>query len=40
MLEEEVRGVNQGGMKSFAALLSGERTMAILGDRWWPQTVK
>ena len=27
-------------MKSFEALGSREKTIAILGDRWWPQTAK
>ena len=40
MLVEEMREVNEGGMKSFDALGNREKTMAILGDRWWPQTAK
>ena len=33
--------MNEGGMKSFDALDSREKTTAILGDRWWPpQTAK
>ena len=32
--------MNEGGMKSFEALDSREKTIAILGDRWWPQTAK
>jgi len=39
-LEGEMRGVKEGGMKSFDALDSREQAMAILGDRWWPQTAK
>lgn len=38
MLEEEMREVNEEGMKSFDALDSREKTMTILGDRWWPLT--
>ena len=26
--------------KKFGTLDSGEKTIAILGDRWWPQTAK
>ena len=33
MLEEEMREVKEGGIKSFDALDSREKTMAILGDR-------
>ena len=36
---EEMREVKEGGIKSFDALDSREKTIAILGDRWWPQTV-
>ena len=28
------------GMKEFGRLESSEKTIAILGDRWWPQTAK
>ena len=27
-------------MKEFGRLESSEKAIAILGDRWWPQTVK
>ena len=27
-------------MKEFCRLESSEKTIAILGDRWWPQTAK
>ena len=40
VLEEEMRGVNTGGMKSFEAADSSEKTVDILGDRRWPQTAK
>ena len=40
ILEEEMREVNEGGMKSFDILYSREKTIAILGDRWRPQTAK
>ncbi|CAN0096948.1 unnamed protein product [Sphacelaria rigidula] len=32
--------VNEDIMKSFAALDSREKTIAILGDGWWPQKAK
>ena len=35
-----MREVNEGGIKSFDALDGREKTTAILGDRWWPQTAK
>ena len=40
ILEEEMREVKEGGIKSIDALDSREKTIAILGDRWWPQTAK
>ena len=40
ILEEETREVKEGGIQSFDALDSREKTIAILGDRWWPQTAK
>ena len=40
MLEGEMWDVNEGGIKSFDALDSREKTMATLEDRWWPQTAK
>ena len=27
-------------MERFGALDSSEKTIAVLGDRWWPQTAK
>ena len=35
-----MREVNEGGLKSFDALDSREKMIAILGDRWWPQMAK
>ena len=36
-----MRDLDKSGMKSFDALDSREKTIAIiLGDRWWPQTAK
>ena len=40
MLDEEIREVKEGGIKSFDALDSREKTIAILGVWWWPQTAK
>ena len=40
ILEEEMREVKEGGIKSFDVLDIRGKTIAILGDRWWPQTVK
>ena len=40
VLEGEMRDLNKSGMKSFDALDSREKTIAIQGDRWWPQTAK
>ena len=36
VLEGEMRDLNKGGMGSFDALDRWEKTIAILGDRWWP----
>ena len=36
----EMRDMNEDGMKSFEALDSREKMIAILGDRWWPPTAK
>ena len=38
--EREMWDLNKSGMESFDALDSREKTIAILGNRWWPQTVK
>ena len=40
ILEGEMREVKEGGIQSFDALDSREKMIAILGDRWWPQTAK
>ena len=39
-LEEEMRKLDVRDMEEFGRLESSEKTIAILGDRWWPQTVK
>ena len=35
-----MRDLDKSGIKSFDALDSREKTIAMLGDRWWPQTAK
>ena len=40
ILVEEMREVKEGGIKSFDALDNRKKTIAILGDRCWPQTAK
>ena len=35
-----MRKINECGMEKFGTLDSSEKTIAILGDRWWPQTAK
>ena len=35
-----VRKIDECGMEKFGTLNSSEKTIAILGDRWWPQTAK
>ena len=39
-LEEEMRKLDECDMEEFGRLESCEKTIAILGDRWWPQTAK
>ena len=36
----EMRKLDVCGMEAFGRLESSEKTIAILGDRWWPQTAK
>ena len=38
MLEEKRRKFDECGMEEFGGQGSSEKTFAILGDRWWPQT--
>ena len=40
VLEEEMREIDECNMEEFDTLDSGEKTIAILGDRWWPQAAK
>ena len=37
---EEMRKLDACDMEEFGRLESSEETIAILGDRWWPQTAK
>ena len=37
---EEMRISNECDMEEFDRLESSEKTIAILEDRWWPQTAK
>ena len=39
---EGMRKIGECGMEKFDTLLidRSEKTIAILGDRWWPQTAK
>ena len=37
---EKMRKVDECDMKKFGTLDSSEKTIAVLGDRWWPQTAK
>ena len=40
VLEEEMREIDECDMEEFGTLDSSEKTIAILGDRWRPKTVK
>ena len=40
VLEEEMRKLDEYDMEEFVRLESTEKTIAILGDRRWPQTAK
>ena len=37
---KEMRKIDVCDMEKFDTLDSSEKTIAILGDRWWPQTAK
>ena len=39
-LDEEMRKLDVCDMEEFSRLERSEKTIAILGDRWWPQTAK
>ena len=36
----EKREIYECDMEEFSTLESSEKTIAILGDRWWPQKAK
>ena len=36
VLEEETRKIVACAMEKFSTLDSSEKTIAVLGDRWWP----
>ena len=38
VLAEEMRLIDYCDMEKFGTLDHSEKTIAILGDRWWPQT--
>ena len=38
--EEEMRKLDVCDMEEFDRLRSSDKSIAILGDRWWPQTAK
>ena len=40
VLEEDMRKIDERDIEKFGTLDSSEKTIAILGDRWWPQTAK
>ena len=37
---EDLRKIDECGMEKIGTQDSSEKTIAILGDRWWPQTAK
>ena len=39
-MRQEMRSIDVCDMEKFGALDSSEKTIAILGDTWWPQTAK
>ena len=40
LLEEGMRKLNVCDVEELGRLESNDKTIAILGDRWWPQTAK
>ena len=38
--EEEMKGIDECDMEEFGILDSREKTVAIPGDRWWPQVAQ
>ena len=39
-LEEEMKEFDACDMEEFGRLKSSEKTIAVLGKKWWPQTAK
>ena len=37
---QEMRKIDECDMETFGTLDGSEKTIAILGDRWWPQTAQ
>ena len=37
---EEMRKIDECGMEKLGTLDCNEKTIAIIGDRWWPQTAQ
>ena len=40
VVDGEMSKIDEFGMEKCGALDSSEKTFAIPGDRWWPQTTK
>ena len=40
VLKEEIREKDDCGMEEFGILDSNDKTIVILGNRWWPQAAK
>ena len=40
MLEEKMGEFGECDMEEFVELVSSEKTIAILGDKWWSQAAK
>ena len=40
VLQDGMRKIDECGMEKFGTLDCREKTIAILGDRWWPQKAK
>ena len=37
---DEMSKIDECGMEKFSTLDSSEKTIAILGERWWPEKAK
>ena len=40
MCQEEMRKIDECDIEGCSTLENREKTIAILGDRWWPQAAK